>query len=163
MDTPIPSASATEEHAPIPSGAPPAAATSGAVPIPAGVPAAVPAHQQLSTTSAAAEAPSGTLAQVAGYFNVGVGLVLLAALGLYAAGFGKWVTHLGLSYRDEGIHRMETATVMLFWLLVVLGVVRFVQYHTAFTLQLLAVLVVLFGGWFVIKAVQASGGENDER
>lgn len=105
--------------------------------------------------------PSGTLAQLTGYLNIGVGLVLLVILGLYAAGFGVWVTHLHVTHRDEGIHWMEQAVTSLFWLVVLLVVLRFVQHNTKLALQLLAVGVILFGGWFVISAIQASGGDDE--
>lgn len=106
-------------------------------------------------------APSGTLAQVTGYLNIGVGLLLLVILGVYALGFSIWVTHLHVAHRDEGIHWMEQAAIALFWLVVLLVVLRFVQHNTTFALQVLAAVIVLLGGWFVISAVQASGGDNE--
>lgn len=114
-------------------------------------------------TPQAISTPSdSTLSLVAGYLNVGVGLVVLAALGMYVAGFGIWITHLKVSGRDEGIEWMESAVRTLFYLIIVLGIVRFAQYHTQALLGIIAIAVVIFGGWALVSVIQASGGEEDE-
>lgn len=53
--------------------------------------------------------PDSTIAIIAGYLNVGVGLVVLVAIGLYIAGLGQWITHLKVSGRDQGVEWMESA------------------------------------------------------
>jgi hypothetical protein len=119
----------------------------------------------LTTAPAASSpivAPDGSLAMIAGYLNVGVGLVVLAALGMYVAGFGTWITHLKVSGRDVGIEWMESAVRTLFYLIIVLGLVRFAQYHTQALLGVIAIAILLFGGWAVIGVIQASGGGEDE-
>jgi hypothetical protein len=121
-----------------------------------------PASQAVVAPSDGVIAPDSTLAVVAGYLNVGVGLIVLAALGMYVAGFGTWITHLKVTGRDQGIEWMESAVRTLFYLIIVLGLVRFAQYHTQAFMGVIAVAVVIFGGWAVIGIIKASGGEEDE-
>lgn len=104
---------------------------------------------------------SGTLPLIAGYLNIGIGLVVLAVLGMYLAGFGIWVTHLHVSGRSEGIHWMQNAVITLFWLIVVLALIRFVQYHTATALVILSFAIVGLLVWFAIQ-IAKSGGDEDE-
>ena len=109
-----------------------------------------------------APVPTGSLALFTGYANIGIGFVVLVILGMYFAGFGIWVTHLHVTHRDEGVEWMERAVTTLFWLLVLLGIMRFIQFYPRIAMQILAVAIVLIGGWFVIKAVQATSEGEDE-
>lgn len=104
---------------------------------------------------------SGTLPLIAGYLNIGIGIVVLAILGMYVAGFGIWVTHLHVSGRSEGIHWMQNAVITLFWLIVVLALIRFIQYHTQTALVILSFVVVGLLVWFAIQ-IAKSGGDEDE-
>ncbi len=138
--------------------------------LPSGIPTPVAQESQVQVIDLTGapgtpqtEAPAdSTLSVVAGYLNVGVGLVVLAALGMYVAGFGIWITHLKVTGRDEGIEWMESAVRTLFYLIIVLGIVRFAQYHTQALMGIIAIAVVIFGGWALIGIIQASGGEEDE-
>lgn len=129
---------------------------------PEAAPAAIIVQSPAGAPDSGAVAPDGSLALIAGYLNVGVGLVLLAALGMYITGFGIWITHLKVSGRDGGIEWMESAVRTLFYLIILMGIVRFAQYHTKAVLSILAIAIILLGGWAVISAVQASGGGEDE-
>jgi hypothetical protein len=106
--------------------------------------------------------PSGSLALFTGYANIGVGFIVLAVLGMYIAGLGIWAAHIKVTGRDEGIEWMERAVSTLFWLLVILGILRFVQYNPQLAMQIVAVVVVAIGGWLAIQAVRASGEGDDE-
>jgi hypothetical protein len=97
-----------------------------------------------------------------GYANIGVGFIVLAVLGMYIAGLGIWAAHIKVTGRDEGVEWMERAVSTLFWLLVILGIMRFVQYNPQLAMQIVAIVVVAIGGWLAIKAVQASGEGDDE-
>lgn len=121
-----------------------------------------PVYETIVEVPAAPPAPSGSLALFTGYANIGIGLVVLVILGMYLAGFGIWVTHLHVTHRDEGIEWMERAVTTVFWLLVLLGIIRFVQFYPEITMQILAIAIVLLGGWFVIKAVKATSEGEDE-
>lgn len=129
---------------------------------PQAAPTAIIVQEPTGVPNSGAVASDGSLALIAGYLNVGVGLVLLAALGMYITGFGIWITHLKVSGRDEGIEWMESAVRTLFYLIILMGLVRFAQYHTKLVLSILAIAVVLLGGWAVISAIQASGEGDDE-
>lgn len=122
----------------------------------------VPMYETLVEVPTTPSAPTGSLALFTSYANIGIGFVVLVILGMYFAGFGIWVTHLHVTHRDEGIEWMERAVTTLFWLLVLLGIIRFIQFYPQIAMQILAVTIVLLGGWFVIKAVQATGAEGDE-
>lgn len=104
-----------------------------------------------------------SLAQVAGYLNILAGLMLLAALGMFLGGLGQWWAHLGLPARDEGIQWMRRGVTTLFVLVVLLGIVRFIQFHAQFALGALALGILLLGGWAVISIAKAtSAGEEDD-
>lgn len=163
-DQPIPAVPSHEMGAPIPAGTEMAAPTPVA-PID-GIPvdtALVPVRiaQQLPTTPPPATEP-GTLPLIAGYLNIGVGLVVLAMFGMYIAGFGIWITHLKVTGRDEGIAWMERAVQTAFWLAVLLGAVRFVQHNTQAAIAILSVVVLIVVAWMAFKVIQASGAEDDE-
>lgn len=103
------------------------------------------------------------IAHLAGFLNLFSGVLLVAGIGFFISGFFKWITHLGLPHRDEGIVSMSQGVSMLFFLVIMLWVVRIVQYHTQAVMRIITIAVVLFGGWIVIKAVQAANaGAADE-
>jgi len=111
-------------------------------------------------------APAGsdalTLSQVAGYLNIVAGLMLLAALGMFLGGLSQWWAHLGLPARDEGIMWMGRGVSTLMFLVVLLGLVRFVQLHPQAALEVVALAIILFGGWAVIAVVKATSAGEDE-
>ena len=103
-----------------------------------------------------------TVAQIAGIVNIGAGVLLMVALLLFFGGLGTWAVHLGLPHRDEGIILMEHGVVLLFTLVCILGIARLVQFHTQAVLQILAIALILFGGYIVI-IVARSGGEEEKK
>lgn len=127
--------------------------------------AAQPTGAQPSTgiqVPAGPVAATGTLALVAGYLNIGVGIVLVVLLGMYVAGFMLWLTHLGLPHRDEGIKWMERAVSTLFWLVVVLAAVRFAQFYPQVVILLVALAVIGLGVWAAVSIARSSGEGEDE-
>ncbi len=104
-----------------------------------------------------------TVSQVAGMLNIGAGVLFVAALLMFGGGFVTWIIHLGLPHRDEGIIWMEHGVKTLFTLACILILVRFTQSHTQAVLQVLAIAVILLGGYLVIMAMRESGGEEDEK
>lgn len=125
------------------------------------IPAVQVVEQQSVPVAPPPAVEQGTLPVIAGYLNIGVGLVVLAIFGMYFAGFGIWITHLKVTGRDEGIHWMERAVITLFWLIVVLALVRFAQYHTQAALMVLGFIAVAVLAWLAVKVMQASGGEDE--
>lgn len=162
-EQPIPAAPVTDLGAPIP--ASPEGGADGVPIVPAGQDTQIqpiPVTQTQAVTQAPPAVESGTLPLIAGYLNIGVGLVVLAMFGMYFAGFGIWITHLKVTGRDEGIAWMERAVQTAFWLVVLLGIVRFVQYNTQAALAILSIIVLLVIAWLAFKVIQASGAEDDE-
>lgn len=107
-------------------------------------------------------AATGTLALVAGYLNIGVGIVLVVMLGMYLGGFMLWLTHLGLPHRDEGIALMERAVSILFWLIVVLAALRFAQFYPQVVVFAIAVVIIGLGVWAAVSIARASGAGDGE-
>lgn len=124
--------------------------------------AAQPASGPHTEVPAGPVAATGTLALVAGYLNIGVGLVLVALIGMFIGGFMLWLTHLGLPHRDEGIKWMERAVSTLFWLVVVLAGVRFAQYYPQIVVLLVALAVIGLGVWAAVSIARTSGEGEDE-
>lgn len=102
------------------------------------------------------------ISHLAGLLNIFSGVLLVLAVGFFVSGFFKWITHIGLPHRDEGILSMSQGVSMLFFLVVMLWVVRIVQYHSQAVMRILAIAVVLFGGWVVIQAVKAANAGGDD-
>lgn len=129
-------------------------------------------RRSLSLPIAALVAPSLALAstqtdlisQIAGLFYIVVGLALVAAFLMMGTGMIMWLVRLGtdLNYRDRAIHVMEWAVATLFGLVLVLGVVEFIQTHTSATLYLLSVCIVCLIGWLLVTSDLFSGGHDEE-
>jgi cytochrome bd-type quinol oxidase subunit 2 len=115
-----------------------------------------------TTGVSSATSTNTTLSQIFGFFNIMVGLMLVAALLLFFGGFISYLTRLGLDNRVQGLRYMYWGLTILFVLIVLLGVVNYVQYHQAVVFAIVGVLVVIFVAWAVIKVSQASGNGDDE-
>lgn len=118
----------------------------------------------LAQASGAGGSPS-FLTDIAGLFNIFVGLMLVAALIAYGGGFIVWATRLGSwpSPRDEAIRIMMWAPAILFTLVVLLAVVQFFQNHPragAYILSTLALLVVIA---VIVYLALHAGAEKDEK
>jgi hypothetical protein len=135
-----------------------------------------PALQLPETTSAQAQylakdgappvspvsAQSGdwTLSAFFGIFNIVVGLMIVAAFVLFFGGFSAWLSRLGLESRLDGIKAMYYGTTILFVLIVLLAVVKFVQTHTELVLALLGVVVVALVAWAAVQINRAPAEED---
>ncbi|MBI4087774.1 hypothetical protein HY418_00100 [Candidatus Kaiserbacteria bacterium] len=102
--------------------------------------------------------------QVAGLFNIFVGLMLVAAILVYAVGAIMWYTRLGTwpSYRTEGTKVLEWSVVILFVLVVILMVVQFFRDHpTAAAYVVAALFIVLL--IFVIFSIMKNSEKKEEK
>ncbi|MDR3571559.1 MAG: hypothetical protein P4L81_05215 [Candidatus Pacebacteria bacterium] len=119
----------------------------------------------LSPSLAFASTETDLIAQIAGLFYVVVGLALVAAFLQMGAGLMMWVVRLGTdnSPRDVAIHRMEYAVATLFTLVLVLGVVEFIQTHLSQTLYILSVGLIGLFAWLVITSGAFSGGGEEKK
>ncbi len=101
--------------------------------------------------------------QVVGIFNIFVGLMLVAAFLMMGGGIILWIVRFGVwpSYRDDAIKTMQMAVTILFTLVVLLGVAKFVQNHTA-TAMYVAGLIIVGVVIFVGVTLFVRGGGDDE-
>lgn len=106
-----------------------------------------------------------TLSEFVGLFNVLVGLMLAAAFLLFGVGVVVWSLRLGAwpSYRTQGIAFMQWGVATLFTLIVISGIVEYIQRHTQTALFIIAVIVLLCIGWLIIQAAQASEKGKEDK
>ena len=104
-----------------------------------------------------------TVSAAAGLLNVVAGLMLVAAFLLFFVGGVAYLSRLGLVGRVEGLHYMMWGVRVLFVLVIVLGVVQHVQNNPNVVIWIVALVVMVFGGYAIIKTIQESGEESDER
>lgn len=106
------------------------------------------------------------VSQLAGLFYIIVGLALVAAFLLMGAGTIMWVVRFGTdeTYRSQAITMMEWAVATLFTLVLVLGVVEFIQSHTSTVLYLIALCIIVLVIWVVATSglLTGGGGESGE-
>lgn len=116
------------------------------------------------TLFAPAVSHAQVLSQIAGLFNIMVGLLLVAAFLFFFGGLGMWFTRLGTSptYRDEAISLMQWGVVILFVLAVFLALSQFVQNHAAAAAFMVGVVIVGLGIWLVLTVAAAKKADDDE-
>lgn len=115
------------------------------------------------TGTSAAGVNNFTFSQAFGFFNILVGLMLVAAFLSFFGGFTAYLTRLGLESRMQGLRYMYWGSAILFVLIVLLTIVNFLQFNPAVVFGIIAVLIVIFGAWAIVKASQESGEEEEER
>lgn len=109
-------------------------------------------------------ASAQALSDVAGLFNIMVGLMIVIAFLCFFGGAGMWFLRLGTypTYRDEAINLMQWAVAILFTLAILLAVVRFVQTNAALASFLVGVVIVIAVAFLIVKLSQAKGADEDE-
>ncbi len=119
----------------------------------------------LTPALAFASGQTDLISQIAGLFYIVVGLGLVASFLLMGTRILLWIIRLGTehNHRDQAIHIMEWSVATLFTVILILGVVEFVQTHTSATLYLLSVGIILRLAWLVITAGVFSGGADEKK
>lgn len=109
-------------------------------------------------------ASAEAISQVAGLFNILVGLMLVAAFGFFFSGVGMWFARLGTypTSRDEAIEYMQWGVVILFVLGVLLAVVQFVQQHVGIAYFIVGVVVVMLVIWMILVLSQTPKEKEDK-
>ncbi|MFA7309465.1 MAG: hypothetical protein WC050_01035 [Candidatus Paceibacterota bacterium] len=104
------------------------------------------------------------LPRVAGFFNIFVGLMLVAAFLCMGTGMLLWVVRLSTypTYRDEGILLMMWGVAILFVLLVLLAIVQFIQFHAAAASFVFGIIILIAVAWFVIAVLMAKEEKKEE-
>ena len=95
-----------------------------------------------------------TVSSFFGFFNVLVGLMLVAAFLTFFGGLIGYLSRLGLENRVQGLYAMYWGTTILFVLVILLTIVNFLQYHTTFFLAIVAIIVAVLFAWGVIAAMR---------
>lgn len=108
-------------------------------------------------------ASAQVLSEIAGLFNIMVGLMLVFSFLFFFGGFGMWFTRLGTwpTYRDEAIKLMQWGVVVLFVLAVLLFAVQFVQKHAAIAAFIVGVVIVAGFTWLFVQVSQEKSGEEE--
>lgn len=102
-----------------------------------------------------------TLFQVAGILNIFVGLLVVAAFVAFGTGLVYYLAHLELEKRIHGIYIMEWGVSIVFVLIVLLAIVKFVREYTAVVLGIISVVVFLL---LIIAGIHAvSSGHKKEK
>jgi hypothetical protein len=110
-----------------------------------------------------ATADAQSVSQLVGYLNVLVGVMIVMAFLCFVGGFAVYIGRIGLPGRDWGLTVMSWGVSILFVLVLMLTLVKFAQEHLQLTLTIVALVVFLFAGKFVLDAIAASsaGEEKD--
>ena len=108
-------------------------------------------------------ASAQVLGQVVGYLNVVVGLMLVVAFICMGAGFGVYISRIGLVGRELGILMMSWAVSILFVLVIMLWAIKLIQTHPQLAAMIAAIVVFLFVGRIVLAVISASNEEEEER
>jgi len=105
-----------------------------------------------------------TLSVVAGVFNILAGLMLVAAFLLFFGGLVGWFVRRGVypGYRDDMIRVMHWAVAVLFVLVVLLAVIRFVQVYQAAATFVFGIILFLIAFWVVMTVVTAKPKKDAE-
>lgn len=103
-----------------------------------------------------------TVSGAVGLINIVIGLMLVAAFLLYFSGLMAFITRLGLKSRDQGLSLMNWGVVVLFVLVVLLGIMRYVQFHPEIVFFIVAILVIGFGIWAFVQSSRASAEAEKE-
>lgn len=110
-------------------------------------------------------ASAQVLVQAVGIFNIFVGLMLVVAVLVYFGSLVGWYIRRGVStgYRDEMIALMQWPVVILFVLLIMLALIRFVQHSQGVASFVLGLFLFFMIAWVALQLASASakGGEKE--
>jgi len=109
-------------------------------------------------------ASAQVLSQIAGLFNILVGLMLVAAFLLFFGGVAMWASRLGTypTYREDAIKLMQWGVTVLFVLAVGLAITQFVQNHAGLATFLFGIGISIILGWFILTVATAKPKEDDD-
>jgi hypothetical protein len=102
-----------------------------------------------------------SLPSAIGFFNVIVGLMLVAAFLLFFGGLSTYFSRLGLVGREEGLYYMYWGVTVLFVLIILLWIVQSFLAHPALLYTVFAFIVIAIAAW-IAYTVATSGGEEEE-
>lgn len=102
-----------------------------------------------------------TVAQAFGFFNIVVGVMLVIAILLFLGGFIVYLSRLGLEGRvSGGLRYMYRGVAILIVLVILLGIVNFLQFNPQVVFAALGVVIVALGAWAAITISQQPSEEE---
>ena len=104
-----------------------------------------------------------TLTQAFGFFNIIVGLMIVASFIFFFGGLAGWLARLGLENRVEGLVSMYWGVTILFVLVIMLGIVNFLQTNPVVIFTIIAILIVGLIGWAVVNSVWEAPEEKPKK
>ena len=109
-----------------------------------------------------------TTLQVLSFFNLIVGLMLVASLLFFVGGFIQYLIRLGTwpTYRTESIHLMEWGVTILFALVVLLAIQQFLVRNLVVAVSIVGMILILVLIWLIVAAIwseKPAAPEREER
>jgi uncharacterized membrane protein len=101
-----------------------------------------------------------SLSSMFGLINIVAGLMLVASILIFFGGLVGYLSRLGLESRIQGLTYMYRGVSILFVLIVMLAIVRYVQEHPERLMMAIAVVIVLFGAWAIFEASKPAEEEH---
>jgi small-conductance mechanosensitive channel len=106
--------------------------------------------------------PGFSVADALGLFNIFVGIMLVMAIIFFVGGLITWAVRLGTLGRHEGIRLMEWGVAILFVLLILLAIVKYLVIHPSALAIVVSIVVGLFICWIIFEVVRAGGAKKKE-
>lgn len=93
-----------------------------------------------------------TVSTIAGLFNILTGLMFVAAVSTFVGGIISYMVDFGNHERLKGIMLMEWGVAILFTLVVLLGIVQFIQSHQG-TANVIVATAIIIGVVLIVFTV----------
>jgi cytochrome c oxidase subunit IV len=100
----------------------------------------------------AASAEVVNISEVTGLFNILVGFMFVAAVSTFVGGIISYMVDFGNHERLKGIGLMEWGVAILFTLVVLLGIVQFIQSHQG-TANVIVATAIIIGTILIVFTV----------
>lgn len=101
-------------------------------------------------------------AQVLGFFNLVVGLMLISSLGLFVGGFIMYLIRLGTwpTYRDDALRIMEFGVSVLFTLIMLLAIQQFLATHIMVAVSAAGLIIIVLFAWVIVRDLATQAPER---
>lgn len=106
-------------------------------------------------------ASAQTLFKALGFLDIFMGLFLTVAICMFVGALILYFTRYGTFHREDAYPFMQSSIAIVFVLIVILALVRFLREHTTGTLYVIGAVILLFGGWLVMKVFKGEKKKQD--
>lgn len=112
-----------------------------------------------------AHAQTTGVPEIIGLFNIVTGLMFVCAFAMFGGGFISYGVNFGNSERVKGIKLMEWGVATLFVLVVLLGVVQFLQGHggVANVIVAIVIIMVVVGGALSVLTQESEPKKEEKK